>query len=41
MPADTMLPFDQIQGQPLNDEQRAYLEGLFAGLHQRVKCWHL
>ncbi len=29
------LPFQQIAGQPLNPEQAAYLEGLFAGLKNR------
>lgn len=29
------LPFQQISGQPINAEQTAYLEGLFAGLHNR------
>ncbi len=29
------LPFQQISGQPLNPEQTAYLEGLFAGLRNR------
>ena len=29
------LPFQQISGQPLNAEQTAYLEGLFAGLRNR------
>ena len=29
------LPFEAIQGQPLNAEQRSYLEGLFAGLANR------
>jgi len=28
-------PFDSIQGQPLNTEQRSYLEGLFCGLKER------
>jgi ferredoxin-nitrite reductase len=29
------LPFEEIKGQKLNNEQRAYLEGLFAGLANR------
>ncbi len=29
------LPLQEIQGQPLTGEQRAYLEGLFAGLKNR------
>lgn len=29
------LPFDEIKGQKLNNEQRSYLEGLFAGLANR------
>jgi ferredoxin-nitrite reductase len=33
--SDSALPFDQIKGQKLNDEQRSYLEGLFAGLANR------
>lgn len=31
----TTLPFDEIKGQKLSDEQRSYLEGLFAGLANR------
>src|ERR1044071_8930180 len=30
-----LLPFDQINGEPLNPEQRSYLDGLFAGLRNR------
>lgn len=30
-----VLPFDEIKGQKLDDEQRSYLEGLFAGLANR------
>ena len=30
-----VIPFDEIKGQKLNEEQRAYLEGLFAGLANR------
>lgn len=30
-----VLPFDEVKGQKLNDEQRSYLEGLFAGLANR------
>lgn len=30
-----VIPFDEIKGQKLNSEQRAYLEGLFAGLANR------
>ncbi len=29
------LPFQEVAGQPLNPEQAAYLEGLFAGLRNR------
>jgi len=29
------LPFHEVAGQPLNPEQAAYLEGLFAGLRNR------
>jgi ferredoxin-nitrite reductase len=29
------LPFEEIKGQKLNNEQRSYLEGLFAGLANR------
>ena len=29
------LPFDSIKGEPLNAEQRSYLEGLFCGLKER------
>ena len=29
------LPFDEIKGQKLSNEQRSYLEGLFAGLANR------
>jgi len=29
------LPFHEVAGQPLNTEQVAYLEGLFAGLRNR------
>lgn len=29
------LPLEEIQGTPLNSEQRAYLDGLFAGLRNR------
>ncbi|EEF60102.1 NirA family protein [Pedosphaera parvula] len=29
------LPFEEIKGQKLSDEQRSYLEGLFAGLANR------
>jgi len=29
------LPFDQINGEKLNGERRSYLDGLFAGLHNR------
>ncbi len=35
MKSDVMLPFDEIKGRRLNDEQRSYLEGLFAGLANR------
>src|SRR5256886_11567912 len=31
----TTLPFTEISGQKLNSEQKAYLEGLFAGLKNR------
>lgn len=31
----TPLPFNEVAGQPLNTEQAAYLEGLFAGLRNR------
>lgn len=30
-----VLPFDEIKGRKLNDEQRSFLEGLFAGLANR------
>jgi ferredoxin-nitrite reductase len=30
-----ILPFDEVAGQTLNSEQKAYLEGLFAGLRER------
>src|SRR5258708_13385956 len=30
-----VLPFDEIKGRKLDDEQRSYLEGLFAGLANR------
>jgi len=29
------LPFEHIHGEPLNSEQRSYLDGLFAGLRHR------
>ena len=32
---NSTLPFKEIAGQPLDGEQRAYLEGLFAGLKNR------
>lgn len=31
----TALPFDEIKGEKLSNEQRSYLEGLFAGLANR------
>src|ERR1700709_222247 len=30
-----ILPFEEVKGQKLSEEQRAYLEGLFAGLANR------
>ena len=33
--SNPLIPFDEIKGQKLNEEQRAYLEGLFAGLANR------
>jgi ferredoxin-nitrite reductase len=34
-PAMAALPFDQINGETLNLEQRSYLDGLFSGLRNR------
>ena len=33
----TANPVEHINGEPLNDEQRQYLEGFFAGLAARGK----
>lgn len=33
--SQSAIPFQQIAGQALNEEQRSYLEGLFAGLYNR------
>ena len=35
MSIDQLIPLNQLPGPPVNGEQRAYLEGLFAGLRQR------